>query len=475
MAPRNKFRGSFVPSGSPLNTTNPDNTAVNAFDVAPKPPPPSEVTGDGTPTGKVTMPDGRVLERDQMTPMQIAAHRLGLTKEQVQVLLQNGYDVLRASPSEAGMLQHMADKFITQKGPSVSEGEAPTEAPEPEPEAKPEPKGEVDLTPGPAEPDGTPQGEEPPDLLDSLRQDYVRSAGMGIAMQDEADLEMAIAMNQRGHQTFNDLTTSEGYRQNQYLIDELNDLYQKGGLTDVTRAQLETNRRQALQTAMAQQGFVADDMAERGLGGGAAEAFGRFGAANAAAERQQMADLEAAAFGQQSAVDALQQAGYAGDRLHDKFSTAVGERNKYLDTGSQLQHDAASRLGQGIQDFFEMSVMPQYANRVIHFDTEVANEASGGRTDSYNIVDNLTTPGDASINGAQQIGINTSSGGPNASTGPGEHDTSGVSNGYNWWDVGTDWSEDHQAKRERLEKLAIEAGSAYATGGASAVGGRGTK
>jgi hypothetical protein len=91
--------------------------------------------------------------------------------------------------------------------------------------------------------------------------------------------------------------------------DELLGVYEQGGLTDVTRAQLEANRRNADQFVRANREAALQDLAERGMAGGGAEVLALQGDRAAAADRMNIQDLEAAAFGQRSALDALESAG----------------------------------------------------------------------------------------------------------------------------------------------------------------------
>lgn len=178
------------------------------------------------------------------------------------------------------------------------------------------------------------------------------------------------------------LRDSLGYQTNEDLINEMMGLYESGGLTDRTRAQLESNRRNALQTSGAMQGYIKDDLTERGLGGGVAEIEGRFGAADAAAGRQQMADLEAAAFGQESAIDALKQAGQAADTRYRRdaelASILAGAKGLGLDT----IHDAATLGHEDLINFINTTVMPTWVRMnegAVNAPATISREANPNR------------------------------------------------------------------------------------------------
>lgn len=165
------------------------------------------------------------------------------------------------------------------------------------------------------------------------------------------------------------LRGSEGYAGLQNYGDEMRALYEAGGLTDVTRANLERSRREADQFVRANREAALMDLAERGMSGGGAEIAALMGDRAAAADRMSARDLDTNAFAQQQALDAL---GIAADTDRELFGVD--------------QDIAQTQLGLNTAGAEEMmsinSAMNQEAigtwNRL--FDNAVAQGAAGWQT-----------------------------------------------------------------------------------------------
>lgn len=97
---------------------------------------------------------------------------------------------------------------------------------------------------------------------------------------------------------------------------EMRGLYEQGGLTDKTRADLEAARRQANTFVEGQREAVLKDLAERGMAGGGIEAAMGIGDRAAAADRMSMRDLETLSFAQQEALDYLAKSNEANRDLY---------------------------------------------------------------------------------------------------------------------------------------------------------------
>lgn len=179
--------------------------------------------------------------------------------------------------------------------------------------------------------------------------------------------------------------------------DELLGIYEQGGLTDVTRAQLESNRRQADQFVRANREAALQDLAERGMAGGGAEVLALQGDRAAAADRMNAADLDAAAFGQESAMRALMDAsGLQSDigreerALHGEVAgaqalgaNAAFDLSRHLsDMGSNLATELHRNTVQQIGDTFGRAERGAYdaARGVANLTGGAIDDATGRAT-----------------------------------------------------------------------------------------------
>lgn len=120
------------------------------------------------------------------------------------------------------------------------------------------------------------------------------------------------------------LSGTEGYGALQDYAGEMQGIYDAGGLTDVTRANLEAARRDEDQWIRAQREAQLQDLAERGMQGGGAEIAALVGDRASAADRMSARDLETNAFAQQQALEALASADEANRELYSRDREILG-------------------------------------------------------------------------------------------------------------------------------------------------------
>lgn len=204
------------------------------------------------------------------------------------------------------------------------------------------------LTPEPP-PEPPPEAPEyDPDALDYLGQQQERYLGdefqdLSAAYRERAG-DYRTGLQDLAGDFAESLYGSESYEQLAGEIGEMRDLYEAGGLTDVTRANLEQSRREAGQFERAQREAAMADLAERGTLGGGAEIAALMGGRAAATDRMSARDLEANAFAQEQALQAFERASEMGQDRFQRDQDIQGLVLDYVTEGLGEEYDIDSMM-----------------------------------------------------------------------------------------------------------------------------------
>jgi len=209
--------------------------------------------------------------------------------------------------------------------------------------------------------DEPPAPEYDPNAPDLAAEEFARAMGPEWqALKDEA---MGNVKKWRGERDEMTGDWAAGLRGNEALADlrgdvgEYRNVYERGGLTDVTRANLERARREEDQWIRAQREAMLQDLAERGMTGGGAEILGAIGDRAAAADRMSARDLDTLGMAQEQAMQALAAAGEGSRNLYGiEKDIADVERDVAL-AGADQEFSIADTIGATERDTWINGIM----------------------------------------------------------------------------------------------------------------------
>jgi len=189
-----------------------------------------------------------------------------------------------------------------------------------------------------------PRPADPSDLIDRVMEQWREDVDPYYQQDVEAAQARGDSLIGAAGAYGDELRGSESYGALQGTSDELLGLYEAGGLTDVTRAQLESNRRNADAFVRSNREAALQDLAERGMAGGGAEVAALMGDRSAAADRMNANDLDAAAFGQKSAMEALMDHRDVNSELMGYDQSAAAEMLAAQTSAAEGNYDVSEKL-----------------------------------------------------------------------------------------------------------------------------------